>query len=71
MGDKLFLAKLGAKIRTIRKEKKMSLDKLAALCDYEKANLSRIESGKTNTTILTLYTISKVMDVHVCTFFED
>lgn len=71
MSDKIFLAKLGAKIRKVRKEKSLSLDKLAALCDYEKANLSRIESGKTNTTILTLYTLSRVMGVKVSDFFED
>ncbi|MCW3128004.1 MAG: transcriptional regulator [Bacteroidetes bacterium] len=71
MQNAVFLVKLGAKIRKVRKEKNLSLDKLAALCDYEKANLSRIESGKTNTTILTLYTISKAMEVDMCEFFED
>ena len=71
MGDKIFLAKMGGKIRTIRKEKKLTLDTLAALCDFEKANLSRIESGKTNTTVLTLFTLSKAMNVDVRQFFED
>ena len=71
MSKEQFLAKLGTKIRKIRKEKNLSLDKLAALCDYEKANLSRIESGKTNTTIITLYTLSKVMEVPLCEFLKD
>ena len=71
MSKEVFLLKLGAKIRTVRKEKKMSLDKLAALCDFEKANLSRIETGKTNTTILTLHTISRVMEVPLCEFFKE
>ena len=71
MSKEIFLVKLGEKIRKARKEKNLSLDKLAALCDYEKANLSRIESGKTNTTILTLYTISKAMDIDIRQFFED
>ena len=62
---------MGGKIRTIRKEKKLTLDTLAALCDFEKANLSRIESGKTNTTVLTLFTLSKAMNVDVRQFFED
>ena len=66
-----FLEKLGANIRRFRKERNMSLDTLAALCDYEKANLSRIESGKTNATIFTLYNISKVMGIEMCKFFED
>ncbi|MBS1595320.1 MAG: helix-turn-helix transcriptional regulator [Bacteroidetes bacterium] len=65
-----FLEKLGANIRRFRKERNMSLDTLAALCDYEKANLSRIESGKTNATVYTLYNISKVMGIEMCKFFE-
>ncbi len=65
-----FLEKLGANIRRFRKERNMSLDTLAALCDYEKANLSRIESGKTNATVFTLYNISKVMGIEMCKFFE-
>lgn len=66
-----FLEKLGANIRRFRKERNMSLDTLAALCDYEKANLSRIESGKTNATVYTLYNISKVMGIEMCRFFEE
>lgn len=65
-----FLEKLGATIRRFRKERNMSLDTLAALCDYEKANLSRIESGKTNATVYTLYNISRVMGIEMCKFFE-
>jgi transcriptional regulator with XRE-family HTH domain len=71
MSKEAFLLKLGAKIRKTRKEKNLSLDKLAALCDYEKANLSRIESGKTNTTVITLYNISKAMEVPINEFFKD
>jgi transcriptional regulator with XRE-family HTH domain len=71
MSKEIFLTKLGANIRKVRKERNLSLDKLAALCDYEKANLSRIESGKTNTTIITLHKISQVMEVPLCEFFKD
>ena len=72
MSNKIsFLEKLGSQIRRFRKEQNMSLDKLAALCDYEKANLSRIESGKTNATVFTLYNISKVMNIDMRRFFEE
>jgi transcriptional regulator with XRE-family HTH domain len=71
MSNKVFLLKLGANIRSARKDKSLSLDKLAALCDFEKANLSRIESGKTNTTILTLNTISRVLEIPICDFFKE
>jgi len=66
-----FLEKLGSTIRRFRKERKMSLDTLSALCNCEKANLSRIESGKTNATVYTLYNISRVMGIAMSTLFEE
>lgn len=38
---------------------------LARLCKLEKANMSRIEAGKTNFTILTLKKISHSLDVEI------
>ena len=61
MTEEKYLLELGNKIREKRKEKKLSQDKLAALCDIEKANLSRIETGKTNATILTLRKIGTAL----------
>ncbi|MDP4269473.1 MAG: helix-turn-helix transcriptional regulator, partial [Bacteroidota bacterium] len=36
---------------------------LAAKCNFEKSNLSRIEAGRTNLTIKTLFKISQALDV--------
>lgn len=58
MDNETVLKWLGERIRYGRKQKKMSLDALAALCDIDKANLSRIEAGKINITILTLNKIA-------------
>jgi len=69
MGNEQFLASLGARIKQIRTEKKMSQINLAAKCDFEKASMSRIESGKTNSTILTLRKISKALEVPVSELF--
>jgi transcriptional regulator with XRE-family HTH domain len=71
MTDEKYLNKLGKKIRDKRKEKKLSQDKLAAMCDIEKANLSRIETGKTNATILTLKKISVALFTHISEMFTD
>jgi transcriptional regulator with XRE-family HTH domain len=71
MSDEQYLIELGRKIRERRKEKKMSQDEVAALCDIEKANLSRIENGKTNSTILTLRKISLVLFNHTSELFLD
>lgn len=71
MSDEKYLLTIGRKIREKRKEKKLSQDEVAALCDIEKANLSRIENGKTNSTILTLRKISLVLFNHTSELFLD
>jgi transcriptional regulator with XRE-family HTH domain len=70
MGNEQFLLALGSRIKQIRAEKKMSQINLAAKCDFEKASMSRIESGKTNSTILTLKKISNALDVDVAELFR-
>lgn len=70
MSDPEFLVLLGKKIKKIRGEKNISQFKLASLCDFEKASMSRIESGKTNTTILTLRKISTALGVEISELFH-
>jgi transcriptional regulator with XRE-family HTH domain len=65
MGNEQFLTSIGSRIKQLRAEKKMSQVLLAAKCDFEKASMSRIEAGKTNTTILTLRKISRALEVDV------
>lgn len=71
MSKELFIKQVGERIREIRKDKKLSLGKMSLLSDIKKSNLSRIESGKTNITLGTLYTISQVLKVPVSDFLID
>jgi len=71
MSNDQFLVLLGTRIKKIRSEKNMSQLKLAAICNFEKASMSRIESGQTNTTILTLKKISSALEVHVSELLRD
>ncbi|MBS1617284.1 MAG: helix-turn-helix transcriptional regulator [Bacteroidetes bacterium] len=64
-----YLAGLGANIRKARKDKQWSLVKLAALSNHEKANLSRLEAGRTNPSIMTLMTLSRALEVDIIVFF--
>lgn len=64
-----FLTSLGARIKELRLNKDISQKDLAKDCDFEKSNMSRIESGKTNITILTLYKISNALDTEIKDFF--
>jgi transcriptional regulator with XRE-family HTH domain len=69
MSEPEFLMNLGARIKELRLTKSMTQNELAIQCNFEKASLSRIESGKTNITILTLNRISKALDVEMNEFF--
>ena len=71
MTEAEFLLSLGKRIKRIRTQKNITQFKLAALCDFEKASMSRIESGKTNTTVLTLRKISAALEVPIGELFID
>ena len=57
--------KIGQRIRELRESKGVSQQNLAAVCNFEKANLSRIEAGRTNPTISTLYKISQALEITI------
>jgi len=71
MPDSKFLSVLGARIRKLRLKKDMTQSELAIQCEFEKASMSRIESGQTNMTILTMIKISKALDIPIKDLFND
>ena len=71
MSDPKFLAALGARIKELRLKKHLTQNELAIMCNFEKASMSRIESGQSNVTVFTLKKISKALDVPLTEFFED
>ncbi|MNT25711.1 anaerobic benzoate catabolism transcriptional regulator [compost metagenome] len=58
-----FQKALGKRIRQLREEKNLSQAELSALCNFEKSNMNRIESGKTSPSSYTLYKISLGLEV--------
>ncbi len=67
----LLLNQLGSRIREIRKTKKMTQDDLADKCNFEKGNLSRIETGQTNLTMRSLLKISQALKVPIAELFTN
>lgn len=65
MNKEELLTAIGKNIKKIREEKNISQAELAARCNYEKSNMSRIESGKTNLTIGTLLNIAESLDTTI------
>ncbi len=53
---------IGRKIREARVQKGITQQMLADACDMEIPNLSRIEHGKTNPTVRTLFKLCQALD---------
>lgn len=63
------LKEIGNRIRVLRQEREISQQNLAAMCNFEKSNMSRIEAGGSNVTIKTLLTISQALEIHISELF--
>lgn len=63
MDKEILKRKVGLKIRSIREGKNLSIMDLADMLDIEYNNLIRIEKGRTNPTIITLYKIGQALNV--------
>jgi len=63
MKKEIALVRIGMNIKDIREEKNISQQDLAAACNFEKSNMSRIEAGRTNLTIGTLLKICEALQV--------
>ena len=68
--DKKYLYTIRKNIARLRKEKELSQLDVCAEIKMEKSNLSSIENGRQNVTVLTLRKIAKVIGVEVKEFFE-
>ena len=70
MEHKETLQKLGIRIKEVRKKLGLSQQELAALIDYEKSHMSRLESGGTNPTYLTLMKIAGALKIPMSELLE-
>ncbi len=59
------------KIRSLRLQKKLTLEKVADRAGFTKSYLSMVESGKKSPPIATLSKIAKALDVDIAAFFEE
>jgi len=63
MDEKALLRGISIRIREVRQAKGITQQELAAKIDYEKSNMSRLESGKTDLRISTLNKVAKALDM--------
>jgi transcriptional regulator with XRE-family HTH domain len=62
---------VGKQICTLRKQLKLTQASLASSAGMEESALQRIEAGRTNPTIKTLYKVSKALNVEIKDLFEN
>lgn len=65
------LVKIGERIRNIRMKKKMTQNDLAIECEFEKASMSRLESGRSNPTVRTLQKVCNALDINIVELFKE
>ncbi|WP_052591930.1 helix-turn-helix domain-containing protein [Aureispira sp. CCB-QB1] len=56
---------VGRRIKHYREKKGLQQQALAAKIDYDKSNMSRLEAGKMNVTLLTLHTVARALDINI------
>ena len=70
MRDETLQKKVGKRIQEIRELKNISQQELAAKCNFEKSNMSRLESGRVNSTLATLNRIAQGLEVNIIDLFK-
>ncbi len=65
MDDKIFLKKLGSKLKALRALKGISQDDIALGLDIDKSYYSKVERGLTNATITYLKHIADFLEVEL------
>lgn len=63
--DEKLLKKFGKHLASIRKEKKLSLRKLADIADVDFSQIHRIEKGESNPTLTMIVTLAEALDVTI------
>ncbi|WP_430399921.1 helix-turn-helix domain-containing protein [Flavobacterium sp.] len=66
----LILKEFGANLRKLRLKKGFTQESLANELGVEISQISRIERGVINTSVTTMYAISKILEVNTDDFFN-
>lgn len=70
MDSKTLHRLIGKRIKMLRKVHEISQQDLAAKCNFEKSNMSRIEAGRVNSTVATLNKIAHALNIPLKEIFD-
>lgn len=65
------LVALGAAIKRIRLEKKISQERLALLAEIDRSYMGRVERGDNNIAILTLSRLAKALNISISELMKE
>lgn len=69
--DLIRLKEIGNRLRELRLQKNITQKELAFLVDVEISQITRIERGIINTSILNLMKIADALEISISEFFKD
>lgn len=58
-----YLKKFGENLKQIRESKNLSQRSMSALCNIDHSDISKIENGEKNITLLTLHELAMALDI--------
>ena len=64
------LTDIGSRIQSLRKKKGLTQSEFATLCGFDRTYLSRVEKGKQNLTLETLFLICEKLEMTPKDFFD-
>jgi transcriptional regulator with XRE-family HTH domain len=70
MLNEILQRKVGKRIQELRIQQDLSQQDLAAKCNFEKSNMSRLEAGKVNCTLSTINKVATALEVEVEQLFK-
>jgi transcriptional regulator with XRE-family HTH domain len=69
--DRWLLKSIGSRLKALRKQKSMSLDKLSRLADVSMRYVLQAEQGQANLSVLKLLDLANALSVDIKVFFEN
>jgi transcriptional regulator with XRE-family HTH domain len=70
MTNNSFQINVGKHIQKLRELKGISQQDLAAKCNFEKSNISRLEVGRVNPTLSTLEKVANALELSLLELFD-
>ena len=69
MDKNQYLVCFGKKVKELRKQKGLSQESLALLCDLDRSYIGGVERGERNISLINIYKITLALNINIKDFF--